>query len=146
MELLELSPADIESIQDLFLSVFAREPWNDDWSDGVQLRRYLIDLTGNPNSLTFAWAEGGELIALAMGHVKHWYRGTEYLIDEFCVRTERQGEGVGTRFLAQIEAYLRERGIRAIFLLTDRDVPAYAFYRRRGFEEQTTTVAFAKRV
>ena len=136
MEFTQLSARDAEKIKRLFVSVFTREPWKDDWSDEKQLDQYILDLVGNPNSLTLAYAEGEELIALAMGHIRHWYRGTEYYIDELCVKTEAQSRGVGGRFLSQIEKYLAAHGVRAIFLLTDHDAPAYSFYLHNGFSPQ----------
>ena len=51
----------------------------------------------------------------------------------------------GTAFMKAIEAYLSEKGICQIFLLTDKDVPAYTFYQHNGFTEQIGNVAFAKR-
>lgn len=144
MEFVKLSADDLSRIKKLFTAVFTREPWKDDWSDEAQLDQYLIDLIGCPNSLTLAFAEGEELIALAMGRVKHWYQGTEYYIDELCVKTEKQGQGIGGRFVSEIEAYLKRNGITGIFLLTDRDVPAYAFYQKQGFDEHGNLAAFGK--
>jgi len=135
-----------EAVKTLFTAVFTTEPWNDDWSDGQQLDLYLQDLMGQRNSLTYGLFEGEVLIALSMGRVKHWYTGTEYCIDEFCVRADKQGQGVGSRFLREIEADIRANGLTHIFLLTETDVPAYQFYRKNGFFELETNAAFAKRV
>ena len=140
----KLSVTDVQRIKELFVSVFTKEPWMDDWSDGNQLDQYIIDLIGNPNSLAFGYEEGKELIAVSMGYIKHWWQGTEYIINELCVKTGLQGHGVGGRFVEDIEGYLRENDIKGVFLLTDRDVPAYGFYRHCGFVEQENTVAFAK--
>ena len=144
MELKRLTLRDREQITALFLDVFTHEPWNDDWSDARQLDAYITDLVGQGYSLALGYWDGGRLIALSLGYIKHWYAGTEYMIDEFCVDRRRQGEGIGTAFLREIEAYLLGRGIRRIFLQTEADAPAYAFYRRRGFRELTSHVSFAK--
>ncbi|MCI8405800.1 MAG: GNAT family N-acetyltransferase [Oscillospiraceae bacterium] len=133
-----------EAVRELFVSVFTASPWNDDWSDERQLRMYLQDLTGQSNSLTFGLYEGEELIGLSMGHIRHWYTGTEYFIDELCVRTSRQGKGAGTFFIHQIESACRELGMRHLFLLTEQTVPAFEFYKRQGFYQLKTNVAFAK--
>lgn len=147
MELRILSPADRDIITELFLSVFTKEPWNDDWSDTAQLNAYIDDLTGNKNSLTFGYFDGNNrLIALSMGSVKHWYRGTEYYIDEFCVDRELQRQGIGRAFMSDIEKYLSSQGMKNIFLQTDRTVPAYLFYKAQGFEELVDHVSFARTV
>ena len=36
-----LDESEIVMIKELFVSVFTKEPWNDDWSDENQLELYL---------------------------------------------------------------------------------------------------------
>ena len=141
-----LSIKDKEIITDVFTSVFTKEPWNDDWSDTNQLDMYINDLIGQSYSLTYGLYDDDELIGISMGYIKHWYRGTEYIINEFCIKTELQGKGAGTFFIKEIEKAIQELGLNQIFLLTDTNVPAYNFYKKNGFFEETTTVAFGKRV
>ena len=143
-ELKRLGLNDKEMIKELFVSVFTKEPWNDDWSDKEQLDLYIDDLTGQGYSLTYGLYDDDELIGISMGYIKHWYSGTEYIINELCIRTERQGAGAGKFFLAEIEKDIKKLGLKQIFLLTDSNVPAYEFYRKNGFVEIETNVAFAK--
>ena len=133
-----------DSITELFVSVFTREPWNDDWSDKSRLQLYIHDLIGQNNSLTFGLYDGAELIGISMGHIRHWYSGTEYFIDELCISTEKQGKGAGTLFVENIEKACKELGLTHIFLLTENNVPAFEFYKKRGFYKLENNVAFAK--
>lgn len=144
MELVKLDRSNKNEIKNFFREVFTKEPWNDDWSNEEQLENYILDLIGNNNSLTLAYVDGGKLAALAMGHIRHWYSATEYYIDELCVKTQLQGQGIGTSFINAVEKYLREHEIGAMFLLTEKDVPAYEFYKKHGFEEHKNNVAFGK--
>ena len=146
MILKQLSIDDKEAIKDLFISVFTGEPWNDDWSDSKQLDQYIEDLCGQGYSLAFRLYDDGELIGLSMGYIKHWYTGTEYIINELCIKTDRQGSGAGSFFLTQIEKAIKEMGLKQIFLLTDRDVPAYHFYKKNGYAEVSSLVPFAKSI
>ncbi len=139
-----LDESNSDIIRELFASVFTKEPWNDDWSDENQLRAYIHDLAGQDNSLTFGLYEGNELIGVSMGHIKHWYTGTEYFIDELCISTSKQGQGIGILFVGEIEKACREMGLTHIFLLTGKDAPAYKFYKKQGFCEAESMVAFAK--
>ena len=142
-----LGPENLEAIKAVFVSVFTKEPWCDDWSDEEQLDLYIRDLTGQGYSLTYGlFDDTDELIGISLGYIKHWYSGTEYIINELCIRTDRQGAGAGTFFLREIENAIRELGLKQIFLLTDSNVPAYEFYRKNGFIESETNVAFSKRV
>ena len=146
MEFRQLTPERFEDIKAFFRDVFTKEPWNDDWSDDHQLTMYITELICSANSLTYAMYDGEEMVSLAMGHIKHWYSGTEYYIEELCVRTDLQGRGIGTAFIEHIENALREMGINHIFLQTDRDMPAYDFYLRRGFTELVNHVSFVRNV
>ena len=135
-----------ETVKKLFLSVFTVSPWYDDWSDENQLDMYLTDLMGQSNSLTYGLYEDENLIGISMGRIKHWYTGTEYCVDEFCIRKDRQGQGVGTFFLKEIEKRIKEIGLVQIYLQTDIDVPAIDFYLKNGFVHLDTTVSLAKEV
>ncbi len=140
-----LSINDKEIIKNLFTSVFTIAPWYDDWSDTNQLDMYINDLVGQGYSLTYGLFDDNELIGISLGYVKHWYSGTEYIINEFCIKTDRQGAGAGSFFIAEIEKAIKELGIKQIFLLTDSNVPAYNFYKKNGFVEEQTTRPMAKR-
>ena len=144
-ELRQLTMENIEEIKKFFFDIFTKEPWNDDWSDADQLHAYMADLIGNHNSLALGLFENGALVGLSMGNIKHWYSGTEYYIDELCIKTEEQGRGLGTQFLQAIEAYIAQRGMKHIFLQTDRDVPAYNFYKKNGFVELEKHVSLIKK-
>ena len=141
-----LSFDDKDIIKEVFVSVFTKEPWNDDWSDKEQLDMYITDLIGQGYSLTYGLLDDGELIGISMGYIKHWYSGTEYIINELCIKTDRQGAGVGTFFLSEIEKAIKGLGLKQIFLLTDSNVPAYDFYRKNGYVEEKTNVAFSKKI
>ena len=79
LKLKRLSIDDKELIKDVFVSVFTKEPWNDDWSDTNQLDMYINDLVGQGYSLTFGLFDDNQPIGISMGYIKHWYTGTEYI-------------------------------------------------------------------
>lgn len=142
MELIKWNVSNKKEIKNFFKDVFTKEPWNDDWSHDEQLDNYIIDLIGNKNSLTLAYFDDDKLVALAMGHIKHWYSATEYYIDELCVKPQHQG--IGGKFIDAIEEYLVKHNIKVIFLLTEKNVPAYNFYKKHKFKELENNVAFVK--
>ena len=143
-EIKELTIEKIDIIKSFFKDVFMREPWNDDWSDDEQLHQYITDIIGNRNSLAFGLFEEEQLLGLALGNIKHWYTGTEFFVEEFCVKTEMQGQGLGTEFLRLLEVELRVRDIKTIFLMTGKEMPAFEFYRKNGFEEFINHVSLKK--
>ena len=140
----QLNLTHMEQIEELFLSVFTKAPWFDDWSNKEQLHAYMRDLLGNPNSLAFGFMKEDKLIGIALGRIVHFYAGTEFFIDEFCISTKEQGRGSGSQFMREIQEALIELGIHHTFLMTERNVPAFEFYQKQGFELLENHVAFVK--
>lgn len=64
----------------------------------------------------------------------------KYYIDEFYVDSDLQGQGVGSKMLREIGPALKNRGVNAIILATERDYPAQRFYEKNGFEVLDTTI------
>lgn len=146
MELKELSIADIENIKNIILETFSREPWNDNWIDKKQLHSYILDLIGNKNSLSIGLYENGELIGVSLGRVKHWYTGNEYWIDDLAILPQVQGRGCGSKFIDMIEDNIKSKNFVGIVLFTEREIPAYYLYVKKGFEEKRERVFFEKKL
>lgn len=130
----------------LIEDAFSGEPWCDDWHDHAQLVRYVNDLTGNDNSLALGLYEGEALVAIALGRLIHWFEGNQYRIDDLGVRSDKQGAGVGSCLLREIEKYAAENDIHSIVLKTSRRAAAYRFYQKNGFEESPDDVYFEKNI
>lgn len=146
MEIKKIEINQLEKIKDLFKSVFMNEPWNDDWSDDEQLTNYILDLIGNKNSLAIGLFEDEELIGAALGSIMHWCAGTEYYIHEFFISCQNQHKGYGTFFIKQIEEYVKSLNVNHIFLQTDRNLPAYNFYKKSGFNELEKHASLVKMI
>ena len=110
MDIRELNFYYIDTIKKLMVDIFSKEPWNDTWTD-EQLHLYVSELINNKNSLSFGLFENNNMIGMALGHIKHWYEGTEYWIDEFGVIPEKQQCGIGAEFLTGIEKALALTGL-----------------------------------
>ena len=130
----------------LYKNAFRGEPWNDDWSDEAQLSEYIKEISKNFNALNFGLLVDGKLVAMSVGMIRHWWEGTNYNIEEFCVSPDLQGQGVGSRFMKMIEDDILNRGLCGIFLQTDSDKPSYRFYKKNGFGELDKHVSFYKKV
>ncbi len=118
----------------LYQAAFSGAPWHDDWSDETQLLEYVREISGSYHALNYGLLLDGKLAALSIGMIRHWWEGTNYNIEEFCVAPDLQGQQLGTRFMQMIAEDVKQRGLRGIFLQTDRDKPAFRFYRKNGFE------------
>ena len=134
----------LPQMAELYKAAFTGEPWNDDWSDTAQLNKYMKEISCSFNSLNYGLIIDGKLSAMSVGKIHHWWSGTEYAVEEFCVSPEIQNQGLGTRFMKMIEDDVRDRGLSGIFLQTDSDKPSYKFYLKNGFRELERHVSFFK--
>lgn len=144
MNLITLDETYISQMAELYKRSFAGEPWNDDWSDKKQLLEYMAEISGGYHALNFGLVMDGELVALSVGEIRHWWEGTNYNIEEFCVEPKLQGQGIGSCFMEMIEAEVKGRGLAGIFLQTDSDKPAFSFYHKNGFFNLDTHVSLYK--
>ncbi|HEV2468546.1 MAG TPA: GNAT family N-acetyltransferase [Candidatus Sulfotelmatobacter sp.] len=63
------------------------------------------------------------------------YRGRGAWVDEFFVRRQYRGAGIGTRALEFFVAQAKELGVSVVHLEVNYGNPAIALYRRAGFED-----------
>ena len=145
-EFIVLDDTYLKQMALLYKNAFRGEPWNDDWSDEAQLSEYIKEISKNFNALNFGLLIDGKLAAMSVGMIRHWWEGTNYNIEEFCVSPDLQGQGVGSRFMKMIEDDILNRGLCGIFLQTDSDKPSYRFYKKNGFGELDKHVSFYKKV
>ena len=144
LTLKKLDACEVETVKTMLKEIFSKAPWFDDWSDEEQLRAYVVDLIGNTSSLTFGLCDGDKLVGICTGRIRHWYAGTQYCIDDLGIATERQRSGLGGVFLKMIGDELKQSGIKSIVLYTDRETPAYHFYKGLGFTEDVNHVCYQK--
>jgi RimJ/RimL family protein N-acetyltransferase/ribosomal protein S18 acetylase RimI-like enzyme len=144
INLITLDESFISQMAQLYKRSFAGEPWNDDWTDNEQLLQYIAEISNGYNALNFGLLMDGELVALSVGEIRHWWEGTNYNIEEFCVDPKLQGQGIGSCFMRMIEVEVKARGLAGIFLQTDSDKPALSFYHKNGFNNLDEHVSLYK--
>ena len=130
----------------VFMQVFNQEPWGDQWPTPQRAREYLLDLVNTPGFKGFVVHEDSSILGLCFGHKVRWWAGDEYLIDEFCIDSDAQHAGLGTRLMEHIGKVLLEEDIQFVVLLTDKQTPAESFYVKQGFETSAKTVFMYKRL
>lgn len=137
---------DIEKCSELYLRVFSDYPWYDDWLSLNQVQNYLKELTDNPVFEGFVAYENSEVVAVCLGHSRTWWTGKELFIDEFFVRNERQGNGLGTKLLKYVKEYLKNENYERLILLTNKGIPAHEFYMKNGFNNNEQRTVMVKEI
>jgi GNAT superfamily N-acetyltransferase len=136
--------SDLEECSQLFKQVFNAEPWYDKWTSLNQVKSYIYELTENPAFQGFVVFEGPQMVAVCLGHRRSWWKGKEFFVDEFFVKNNIQGNGIGTRTLDVIKKILIKEGYARINLLTNKDIPAEKFYLKNGFKKNINRTFLVK--
>jgi len=132
---------DIDKCAELFKEVFSAYPWYDNWVSFEQARTYLMELIENPVFKGYVAYNGHDMVAVCFGRKRSFWTGKEFFIDEFYVKNESQGNGIGTRMLDYVKESIIEENYRCLILLTNRGIPAEEFYIKNGFyNNQNRTV------
>ena len=134
MEVRPMRERDIPAAVCLFLDVFSRAPWNDDWSE-TEAEEFFRAFFSMDSFRGFLALSDGVPAAVCVGMIKPWRKGLEYYIDQFCVAPQFQRKGLGSAFLRETERLLAAEGVRGAVLHTECSFPAHGFYKKNGFCE-----------
>lgn len=122
-------PADEDRVADLMLAFY--EESGADW-DQAAARRALAHLLHNPDLGCVLLAADGYLV-LTFGYSLE-FGGRDAFIDEFYVRPQARGRGLGRAGIEHAAAICRGAGVHAIHLeVEDTNPDAARLYDRIGF-------------
>lgn len=145
MEINYAAESDLLRCADVFIEVFNREPWNDEW-EPEKAKQYLLDFYHTPGFLGLVALEGEEVIGFLFGVKRVWWSGDEFFVHEMCVKSNQQNKGIGKAMMDRLLEELEARSITHLSLLTDRGIPAEAFYKKNGFTEVERLVFLSRGV
>jgi aminoglycoside 6'-N-acetyltransferase I len=152
MKIRQVRCDDICRCAEVFVAVFSREPWNEDWrvTDALTRLEELYRTPGFYGVIAYADEEmvppedSEQGLGFAMGHTERWKRGRPFYLTEMCVMPHRQRRGVGTAIMRVLCQDLAEMDVEAMYLLTLRDSPAEAFYEQCGFNVNSRMILMGK--
>ena len=134
MDIIKMSNKHIDECVDLFIDVFTKAPWHDTYSARNQVVSFFQNHMANNYFVGYVLKEEASIIALSIGMKKPWINGMEYYIDQFCVKSDLQGKGIGSHFLKLIEYEIQAEKMNAIILNTESGFPSENFYLKNGFQ------------
>jgi aminoglycoside 6'-N-acetyltransferase I len=147
LELRKFSIEDTDECAELFMNVFSADPWYDEWLTIEQTRCYLNELIENPVFEGFiAYEDSKNIAAVCLGHKKSWWMGKEFIIDEFYVKNNKQGKGIGTILLDCIADYLTVEDYKRLILTTNKNIPAEKFYNKNEFYINQNKIIMIKEI
>ncbi len=130
---------DLSECSDLFVKVFNRPPWDENWTVSTALAR-LTEIVGTPGFEGLKAISDGRIIGFALGYAESFDGGGDFYLKEMCVLPDVQRKGIGTAILEELKAHLLRIGARKLYLLTERGGRAENFYEKNGFYTSETMI------
>ena len=143
MEFRKLTEKDLTTCTEAFVDIFNDEPWYDEWTFD-RAKQYVSDFYHTPHFLGVLAIENEEIVGFAYGVTRAWWNGNEFYINEMGVKKQWRGQGIGKILLEQLIKELKGCEVDNFALLTDRGVPAEAFYKKNGFKEIERLVFYSR--
>ena len=139
-----LSERHLAAAAQLYVDVFNAEPWNDTWTVETAHKR-LAEIFATPGAIGLV-VRPQDPIAALIGYTEQWFDGQHFYLKELYVAPGHQRSGIGTMLIRSLEGLLQEKGVDRVYLLTDHDGPAAAFYLRLGFYRSPRMTMMAHRL
>jgi GNAT superfamily N-acetyltransferase len=135
--------SDYESCAENLVAAYKGEPWNNPWTLEEALLRVSATMSGF-NARGFVVENNGEVIAACLGRIDYYNSSwKQFCVDEFHVRPEFQGKGVGAGLLEFVSNALKQEGIARLFLITGGRLAA-EFYGKNKFENSDDGTMMAR--
>ena len=142
--LIDFSMAYFDRCVKLYYDMFTSPEWGFTWLTMEKTRRYFTDMANAPRFKGYMYMQDGDAAGACFGDISDYFKTAQYYIREIFVDQSIQGRGVGSRFLADIEADLKRCGIDNVILSTSRGIKAFDFYKNNGYIENPETAFLVK--
>ncbi|MCL2387117.1 MAG: GNAT family N-acetyltransferase [Defluviitaleaceae bacterium] len=143
-ELIMYRESDLEECTRIYVEAFNAPPLSYDFLTMPKAERYIRDLTRKPEFLGYTYWVDGEMAAFCFGTLDNYFQGVMFEVEELAVTPTLHRSGVGSTVMKLLETKLAGYGVSAVSLHTSRDLPAFGFYLKNGYEELTENVTLLK--
>lgn len=133
MKINQMKINNIDEYAQLFMSVFNSAPWNDKWTYETAKVK-ILNLMNTDTFLGLELIDNEKLTGIIFGQKEQYYSGVHFQIQEFCVRSDLQGKGYGSKLLEELVKRLKEESIEHIYLITSKGERTEDFYQSKGFK------------
>ncbi|MCL1878185.1 MAG: GNAT family N-acetyltransferase [Defluviitaleaceae bacterium] len=130
----------------IYVDAFNAPPLSYDFLTPEKAERYLRDLARTPGFLGYVCFVDEVIKAFCFGKLDDYFDGTMFEVSELAVSPELHGCGLGTEIMRQMEIKLAGYGVQAVSLNTSRNLPAFNFYKKNGYEELNESVSLMKQL
>ncbi|MCI9552691.1 MAG: GNAT family N-acetyltransferase [Acutalibacter sp.] len=128
-----MSLSDAEAVLPLYIDYYntcEEGQWTEDTA-GQRIRQVL----GMDGGWGLLLEEGNVPAGFAMGYFKPYDDLTSFVLEEIVITRARQGTGLGTLLLAEVERRVQVLGAAGVELSAVNDAVHHRFYSRAGYRD-----------
>ena len=137
MEIRKLENSDMDGIVELFIKVWAEEPYNEKWTKERAIK--CIKEIRNVYEFSYVAVEGGKVIGSVLCYRRTWHDGDHIMIDDFEVHPDYRKKGVGRELLKKIEGIAKSENLVVIDLFANKKAGAFEFWKKMGYNTSNWT-------
>lgn len=127
----------------MFKTESAKKPYSQKWTSETAIEK--IKELFNKGEIYFAVA-GKEIVGFIVLEIILEDIGKEVVVKELWIKLKHQRKGIGKSIIKFIEDRCLKKGIKNIFLLSDKKSGAFYFYKKLGYSVAEDTVLMDKQL
>ena len=136
------APEDIERVIPLYIEYYNASEGGE-WTEETTCKRIRQVMT-REDAFGLLLEDRGEVLGFAMGYFEQYDDCQTYDLIEIVIAGERQGQGLGTAFMEELERQVKEQGAMLIQLASVNDEKHDHFYGKLGFKNAKNLVLKTK--
>ncbi len=131
----EMAEYDIEKVVPLYIEYYNNKE-DGEWTAETTYKR-IHQVWSREDSYCLILEDNGTVIGFAMGYFEQYDDCFAYDLVEIVVSTKLQNQGVGTKFMNELEKRIKEKGAMLIQLQAVNDNHHNHFYGKLGYKDAT---------
>ena len=137
-----MDEADISLIVPLYIEYYNKKE-DGEWNENTTYKR-IHQVWSREDSYCLIMLENQKIVAFSMGYFEQYDDGQAYNLVEIVVGTKYQNKGIGTVFMRELEARVKEMGAMNIQLEAVNDQHHEHFYGKLGYKNASNFVLKCK--
>ena len=123
---------DLESMAEIFVAAFSKEPWNESWTkENAYIR--LLNFYESPGFAGWVLKDNNQMIGMIVGQYQIYDTGWIFEIKDLCISEAYERRGLGRYLCMSLLGELDDK-VKDVYLLTRPTLASY--YQMMGFETQ----------
>ena len=137
-----MEEADIARVTPLYIDYY-NEKEGGEWTEQTVIKR-IHQVWSREDSYCLILEDSGAILAFAMGYFEQYDDCFAYDLIEIVVFAEYQNKGIGTAFMKELEARVKEKGAMPLQLEAVNDEHHEHFYGKLGYKNVSNFVLKTK--